>query len=77
MEEKELEPLLKALVTWAKKIAARQDAVELILLDKKVMSEQEWKKALQESRQRIPQTSQSEIKKVADVAKIFEALSKH
>ena len=50
---------------------------ELILLDKKVMSEQEWKKALQESRQRIPQTSQSEIKKVADVAKIFEALSKH
>lgn len=77
MDEKELEPLLKGLVDWAKEMTARQDALESILSDKKLISDQEWNKALQSARQRISIPSQSAIKKVSEVAKFFGNLAKH
>ena len=46
MDAKELEPLLKALIQLEKRNAHRHRAIETLLIDKGLVTKQEWKNAI-------------------------------
>jgi hypothetical protein len=70
------EVLLKGIVAAVKELVAHQDALEAILFDKKIVTDQEWQKALQVARQRIAVPNAADIKKSAKVAGFLETLAK-
>ncbi|MGD0499481.1 MAG: hypothetical protein ABSC23_13710 [Bryobacteraceae bacterium] len=75
-KKNEFEPLLGPLVQLVKGIAARQKAVETMLIKKGIMTAQEWKAGLNAA-QPPSGPNQSGIKNVATVAAYLETLAKH
>jgi hypothetical protein len=76
MDAKELTPLLGSLVKLTKQIAARQKAVETLLVEKDLVTKQEWTAALKAA-QAPAGPNQNDIMNIAKVAAYLETLAKH
>jgi uncharacterized protein HemY len=76
LKAKDLEPLLKALASWAAATTARQDALETVVKGKLNISDAEWSKALSDAKFKTQAPAQASTK-IAGLAKFLEKLEDH